>query len=71
METPIGFVPKAEDINLEGLDIDVDTVRGLLQVDKELWTKEVDGIKEFYAQFGDRLPAKLTEELNGLAARLK
>ena len=27
METPIGFVPKAEDINLEGLDIDVDTVR--------------------------------------------
>lgn len=71
METPIGFVPKAEDINLEGLDIDVDTVRGLLQVDKELWTKEVDGIKEFYAQFGDKLPAKLREELDGLAARLK
>ncbi len=71
VETPIGFVPKAEDINTEGLDIDTDTVRGLLQVDKDLWLKEVDGIKEFYSQFGDKLPAKLTEELDGLTARLK
>ncbi len=71
VETPIGFVPKAEDINLEGLDIGVDTVKGLLQVDKDLWVKELDGIKEFYAQFGDRLPAKLQSELDGLEARLK
>ena len=71
VETPIGFVPKAEDINTEGLDIDADTVKGLLQVDKDLWLKEVDGIKEFYSQFGDKLPAKLTEELDGLTARLK
>ena len=71
VETPIGFVPKAEDINLEGLDIDLDTVKGLLQVDKDLWVKELDGIKEFYTQFGDRLPEKLQKELDGLEARLK
>ncbi len=71
VETPIGFVPKAEDINLEGLDIDLDTVKGLLQVDKDLWVKELDGIKEFYAQFGDRLPEKLQKELDGLEDRLK
>ncbi len=70
-ETPIGFVPKAEDINLEGLDFDLDTLKGILQVDPSLWTSELDGIKEFYAQFGDKLPAKLREELDGLAARLK
>ena len=61
-ETPIGFVPKPEDINLEGLDFDLETLKG---------TSELDGIKEFYAQFGDKLPAKLREELDGLAARLK
>lgn len=71
VETPIGFVPKAEDINIEGLDIDQDTVKDLLQVDKALWTQELDGIKEFYAQFGDRIPAKLVKELEGLAARLQ
>ncbi|WP_178721689.1 phosphoenolpyruvate carboxykinase (GTP) [Clostridia bacterium] len=70
-ETPIGFVPKAEDINLEGLDFDLETLKGILQVDPSLWTSELDGIKEFYAQFGDKLPAKLREELDGLAARLK
>ena len=71
VETPIGFVPKAEDINLEGLDFDLDTLKGILQVDPSLWAGELDGIKEFYAQFGDKLPARLQEELDGLSARLK
>ena len=58
-ETAIGYVPKAEDINIEGLDMSVDTVRGLLAIDKENWKKEVEGIKEFYAKFGDKLPKEL------------
>ena len=69
-ETAIGFVPKAEDINIEGLDIDVETVKGLLDVDADLWMEDAKGIEEFYAKFGDRLPAKLREELDGLKARL-
>ncbi len=71
VETPIGFVPKAEDINTEGLDIDTDTIKGLLQVDKDLWAKEVDGIKEFYAQFGDKLPEELRHQLATLENNLK
>ena len=56
VETPIGLVPKAEDINIEGLDdITVDTVKGLLQIDKDNWREEVKGIKEFYAKFGDNM----------------
>ncbi len=70
METPIGFVPKAEDINIEGLDITVDTVRDLLDVDAELWKEELAGIDEFYKQIGDRVPTELYDELNALKARL-
>ena len=70
VETPIGYVPNAEDINIDGLDIDVETVRGLLSVDKELWLEDCKAIKEFYAQVGDRVPAELYEELAALEARL-
>ena len=37
VETPIGYEPKPEDINIEGLDIDLDTIKGLLNVDVDLW----------------------------------
>ena len=70
VETPIGYVPKAEDINIEGLDITVDTVRDLLSVDKEAWLADVENIKEFYALVGDRVPAELKEELAALEERL-
>ena len=70
VETPIGYVPNAEDINIEGLNIDVDTVKGLLSVDKELWLEDCKAIREFYKQVGDRVPAELYEELEALEARL-
>ena len=69
-ETAIGYVPKAEDINIEGLDMSVDTVRGLLAIDKENWKKEVEGIKEFYAKFGDKLPKELAKQAEELESRL-
>ena len=70
VETPIGYVPNAEDIDLTGLDITVDTVRDLLSVDKELWLEDCKAIREFYAQVGERVPAELYEELAALEARL-
>ncbi len=70
--TPIGYVPNAEDINIEGLDgITVDTIRDLLSVDKESWLADIENIKEFYAQVGDRVPAAMYDELAALEARLK
>ena len=69
-ETPIGYVPYAKDIELSGLDIDVSTVEGLLEVDKDLWLDDVAGIKEFYKQVGDRVPAELYDELAALEERL-
>ncbi len=73
VETEIGYLPKAEDINIEGLeDITLDTVKGLLSVDKDLWKEDVKGIKEFYSKFDefDTLPAELKKELADFEARL-
>lgn len=70
VESPIGYLPVAEDINLEGLDISLDTLKGLLSVDKELWKEEAKGIHEFYGKFGDKLPKELNEELASLEKRL-
>lgn len=69
-ETAIGYVPKPEDINLEGCGVDEETLKGLLNVDTETWKKEAEGIKEFYKKFGDRLPKELEAELTALESRL-
>lgn len=69
-ETAIGYVPKPEDINLEGCGVDKETLKGLLNVDTETWKKEAEGIKEFYKKFGDRLPKELNDELEALESRL-
>lgn len=70
VETPIGFVPKAEDINLEGIDFSRETLADILKVDKDAWKKEAEGIKEFYETFGDRLPAELAKQADELIDRL-
>ncbi|MGN0625369.1 MAG: phosphoenolpyruvate carboxykinase (GTP) [Oscillospiraceae bacterium] len=70
VETPIGYEPKPEDINLEGLDIDIETLKGLLDVDKELWKEDAAGIEEFYQKFGDKLPKELKAELETLKKNL-
>ncbi len=63
-ETPIGYVPYAKDINLEGLEgvIDQATLEKILVVDKAKWAKEAAGVEEFYTKFGDKLPKELKAE---------
>ncbi len=70
--SPIGYLPKAEDIAIEGLEgISLDTIRELLSVDVQSWLEDVENIKEFYATVGDRVPQALKDELAALEARLK
>ncbi len=70
-ETAIGYLPGAEDINLEGLsEISLDTLKGLLSVDGDLWREEARGIHEFYEKFGNRLPKELNDELAALEKKL-
>ncbi len=71
VETAIGFVPKAEDINIEGLDdVTLDTIRELVSVDHDSWKADIDNIKEFYNLIGDRVPAEMWDELAALEKRL-
>ena len=71
VETPIGYLPRPEDIDIEGLDLTTDTIRDLLTVDRESWLSDVTNIREFYAQIGDHMPKELYEELDKLEANLK
>lgn len=71
VETSIGFIPKAEDINIEDLDLDIEVLKDLLHVDKAMWEKESDGIAEFFTKFGDKLPKELYAELENLKNNLK
>ena len=71
-ETPIGYVPYAEDINLEGLkDFDVETLKTILEIKNDEWSKEAEEITEFYKTFGDKLPAELQAQLASLKERLQ
>lgn len=72
VETPIGFEPRPEDIDVEGLEgVTLDTVRDLLYVDKALWRDDCESIRGFYAMFGGRVPQKLLDELQRLENSVK
>lgn len=71
-ECAIGYVPKAEDIDITDLeDCSLDTIKELLTVDKEVWLEDVENIKEYFAQFGDTLPKEMADELDKLESNLK
>lgn len=71
VETAIGYLPKPEDINIEGLDLDLNVMKELLTVDHDAWLSDVENIKDFYKQVGDRVPQELYDELTTLEANLK
>ena len=70
VETPIGILPKAEDIDISGIEDTKESLAELLSVDTAKWKEEVEGIKEHYAKFGDKMPQALKDELAALEERL-
>jgi phosphoenolpyruvate carboxykinase (GTP) len=71
VETPIGNLPAAGELELSGLSLDQDDLRQLLAVDHEGWSAEVPMIREYYSAFGDSMPKELVAELEAMAQRLK
>ncbi|MCZ6792371.1 MAG: phosphoenolpyruvate carboxykinase (GTP) [Planctomycetota bacterium] len=69
-ETPIGYVPRPGDLNLDGLDISPEVMQQLLEVDRQSWRAELDGQSEFFERFGDHLPDEIREELEATRKRL-
>ena len=62
LETPIGYLPKSEDINTSGLTISDDAMEELVLVDNQKWLDEMAGIREYFEEYEERLPEKLLEE---------
>lgn len=69
-ETAIGYVPRPEDIDLTDLDMDIETLKSILKVDKDVWEKEAAEIEKHYKKFGDKLPKELKAQLETLKANL-
>jgi phosphoenolpyruvate carboxykinase (GTP) len=70
VETAIGLLPTEGAIDTEGLDIDADAMRELLSVDEDLVRQQLPQVKEHLAQFGDKLPTELHQQLAALEQRL-
>ncbi len=70
-QTPVGLMPRVEDLDMEGLSLPAGVMDKLFELDKGEWQKEVREIETFYAQFGDRLPAPLKKRLNELKDAFK
>lgn len=71
VESPIGLLPTADDIDTTGLSISKEQLAELLSVDKKVWMEDVENQEQYFAQFGDRLPKEIKEELETLKNNLK
>ncbi len=69
-ETPLGFIPSEESLDLSGLDLSTETLKELFAIDKAAWLKEVEGLREYFSQFGKHLPVGIDAELSALEKRL-
>jgi phosphoenolpyruvate carboxykinase (GTP) len=69
-ETAVGFMPNMADLNVSGLNISKEIMDKLFELNPGEWSKEVEGIEQFYAQFGTRLPEALKRHLENLKKSL-
>ena len=70
-ETPIGYLPNVKDISTDGLDVSAETMQALLSVDPAQWEEEVAAIGEYFAEFGERMPQALIDELGKISSALQ
>ncbi len=71
VKTPIGYMPTEDAIDTDGLDVSAADMSHLLEVRNEEWLKEVESIKEHYANYGEQMPKELYSQLDALEKRLK
>ena len=70
VRTPIGYLPAPGALDTEGLDLSQADLELLLTMDAEAWKREAERMPEFFAMFGDHLPAELWERQRDLAEGL-
>jgi phosphoenolpyruvate carboxykinase (GTP) len=70
VDTPIGWVPTPDGIERDGLDLPTSTLEELLQIDRADWEAELISQRQFFSQFGARLPREIQAEHQALEQRL-
>ncbi|OIO26284.1 phosphoenolpyruvate carboxykinase [Candidatus Micrarchaeota archaeon CG1_02_55_22] len=70
VKTPIGLMPRKEDLDLRGLDLSEDAVEELLAIDTQEWLAEVESQAEFLSKLGERVPDEIYVERGKLKDRL-
>ncbi len=71
VQTPIGYMPTADAIDVNGLDVTKEEMDELLKVNKDEWMKEIASVREHYKTYGEKLPQELINQLNALEERLQ
>jgi phosphoenolpyruvate carboxykinase (GTP) len=71
VRTPIGVLPRADELDLDGLDLPQAHLDLLLTVDHDVWAQEAELLPEYFAQFGERLPQAIADEQRALVERLR
>ena len=70
-ETMLGWVPKAGDLDLSGLDISPEAVNEATSINLEEWKTELDSQEEFFNNLGKTAPEVLQLQRKFLKARLE
>lgn len=70
-DTPIGFLPHPDDLDLAGLDIDAQTLTQLLSVDQDAWREEMEAVGQYFAEYAHRVPELLVAEHQRILSALK
>jgi len=69
-ETPIGYVPTPEAMDMDGLSLPVEVMERLSAISPAEWVEDLDGVEKFFQQFGERLPREIWDEYRALRGRL-
>jgi phosphoenolpyruvate carboxykinase (GTP) len=70
VDTPIGKMPDESGLNLEGIEVPVQTMEALLEVDTNAWVSEISEIGDYLDSFGERTPAAIKAEQARVATAL-
>ncbi|WP_425433605.1 phosphoenolpyruvate carboxykinase (GTP) [Kineococcus rhizosphaerae] len=70
-ETPLGLVPTADGLTLDGLDVPAADLEELFRVDPAAWSAELDRLETYFARFGDKLPAQIGRDVERVRAGLR
>jgi phosphoenolpyruvate carboxykinase (GTP) len=69
--SPVGGLPREEDIDVAGLDLAAGALDELLSLDPALWLEELDAVDAHFARFGGRVPTALTDRVHAMRRRFR